>query len=97
MAHGLGGVKEMYLERYARRFAEAGVAALLFEFRGFGASGGEPRQRIFPKDHIEDYRSALTWLSMQPEIDAGRLGVWGTSFSGGHALCVPKTLSELMP
>src|SRR6266550_5893250 len=88
MAHGLGAVKEMYLEPFARRFAEAGIAALLFDYRGFGASGGEPRQRIFPRDQIEDYRSALTWLSLQPEIDADRLGVWGSSFSGGHVLHV---------
>jgi fermentation-respiration switch protein FrsA (DUF1100 family) len=88
MAHGVGAVKEMYLEPFARRFAEAGVAALLFDYRGFGASGGEPRQRVFPRDQMEDYRSGLTWLSMQPEIDADRLGVWGTSFSGGHVLHV---------
>jgi len=88
MAHGLGGVKEMYLEPYARQFADVGIATLLFDYRGFGSSGGEPRQRIFPRDQIEDYRSALTWLSLQPQIDPARLGVWGTSFSGGHVLHV---------
>jgi fermentation-respiration switch protein FrsA (DUF1100 family) len=88
MAHGVGAVKEMYLEPFARRFADAGIAALLFDYRSFGASGGEPRRRILPRDQIEDYRSALTWLSLQPEIDADRLGVWGTSFSGGHVLHV---------
>jgi fermentation-respiration switch protein FrsA (DUF1100 family) len=88
MAHGVGFVKEMYIEPFARRFAEAGIAALLFDYRFLGASGGQPRQRVFPRDQMEDYRSALTWLSMQPEIDAERLGVWGTSFSGGHVLHV---------
>jgi len=88
MAHGLGAVKEMYLEFFARRFAEAGIAALLFDYRYFGASGGEPRQRVSPHDQIEDYRSALTCLSLLPEVDADRLGVWGTSFSGGHVLHV---------
>jgi uncharacterized protein len=88
MAHGLGAVKEMHLEPFARRFAEAGIAALVFDYRGFGASGGEPRQRISPRDQMEDYRNALTWLSLQPEIDADRLGVWGTSFSGGHVMQV---------
>src|SRR5260370_13516050 len=70
------------------RFAEAGIAAVVFDYRSFGASGGEPRQRLFPREQIEDYRSALTWLSLQPEIDADRLGVWGSSFSGGHVLHV---------
>jgi fermentation-respiration switch protein FrsA (DUF1100 family) len=81
-------VKEMYLEPFARRFAAAGMAALVFDYRCFGASGGEPRQRLFPRDQLEDYRSALTWLSLQPEIDTDRLGVWGSSFSGGHVLHV---------
>ena len=88
MAHGFGAVKEMYLEPFARRFAAAGIAALVFDYRGFGASGGEPRQRVLPRDQMEDYRNALTWLSLQPEIDADRLGVWGTSFSGAHVIQV---------
>jgi cephalosporin-C deacetylase-like acetyl esterase len=61
---------------------------LLFDYRHFGASGGEPRQRVSPHDQIEDYRIALTCLSLLPEVDADRLGVWGTSFSGGHVLHV---------
>ena len=88
MAHGFGAVKEMYLEPFAQRFAAAGIAALVFDYRGFGSSGGEPRQRVFPYDQMEDYRNALTWLSLQPEIDADCLGVWGTSFSGGHVIQV---------
>ena len=88
MAHGVGATKEMFLEPYARRFAEAGIAALLFDYRSFGTSGGEPRQRVYPRDQIEDYRSALTWLSLQPEVDADRLGIWGTSFGGGTVLHV---------
>jgi len=88
MAHGIGAVKEMFLEPIARRFAEAGLAVLVFDYRSFGASGGEPRQRVFPRDQVEDYRSALTWLSLQPQIDADRLGVWGTSFGGGTVLHV---------
>ena len=88
MAHGLGAVKEMYLEFFARNSAVAGLAAVLFDYRYFGASGGEPRQRVAPHEQTEDYRSALTCLSLQPEVDADRLGVWGTSFSGGHVLPV---------
>jgi fermentation-respiration switch protein FrsA (DUF1100 family) len=86
MAHGLGAVKEMYLEPFARGFAEAGIATMVFDYRGFGASGGEPRQRVSAQDQMEDYRNALTWLSLLPEIDADRLGIWGTSFSGAHVI-----------
>ena len=88
LAHGLGAVKEMYLEFFARNFADASLAAALFNYRYFGASGGEPRQRVAPHEQTEDYRSALTCLSLQPEVDADRLGVWGTSFSGGYVLHV---------
>src|SRR3984957_15154534 len=88
LAPGTGGVKELYHEDFARRFAEAGIAATLFDYRSFGTSGGEPRQRLFPHDQIEDYRSALTWLALQPEIDDQRLGLWGSSLSGGHVLHV---------
>ena len=66
MAHGVGAVKEMYIDFFAGRFAEAGIAALLFDYRFFGASGGEPRQRVFPRDQMEDYRSALTGLLCSP-------------------------------
>ncbi|MEI9885528.1 MAG: alpha/beta fold hydrolase [Rhizomicrobium sp.] len=86
MAHGLGAVKEMYLEPFARRFARAGIAALVFDYRAFGASGGEPRQRVSPHDQMEDFRGALTFLSLQPQIDADRLGLWGSSFAGGHVV-----------
>ena len=88
MAHGVGATKDMFLEPIARRFADAGFAVLLFDYRSFGTSGGEPRQRVFPRDQIEDYRSALTWLSLQPQVDPDRLGIWGTSFGGGTVLHV---------
>lgn len=86
MAHGMGAVKEMYIEPFAQAFAAAGIAVLLFDYRYYGASGGSPRSKIAPRDQIEDYRNALTWLSLQAEVDESRLGVWGTSFSGGHVL-----------
>jgi uncharacterized protein len=88
MAHGVGATKDMFLEPIARRFADAGLGVLLFDYRSFGTSGGEPRQRVFPRDQAEDYKSALTCLSLQPEIDSDRLGVWGTSFGGGTVLHV---------
>ena len=86
LAHGLGAIRDLYLEPFAKAFAAAGIAALLFDYRYFGASGGNPRQQVFPAAQIEDYRNALTWLSLHERIDAARLGVWGTSLSGGHVL-----------
>ena len=88
MAHGFSAVKEQFLDRYAEVFARAGLAALVFDHRGFGSSAGEPRQEVDPWVQIGDYRHAVTYARTLPELDAKRLGVWGTSYSGGHVLVV---------
>ena len=87
MAHGFSAVKEMFrLSKYAERFEEAGFVTLVFDFRFLGASDGEPRGHIISHEQQDDYRNAITWLSRQPEVDEDRIGVWGTSYSGGHVL-----------
>jgi fermentation-respiration switch protein FrsA (DUF1100 family) len=86
MAHGFSAVKEMYLDRYAEVFSAAGLAVLVFDNRNFGASSGEPRYEIDPWQQVRDYRHAITWVRMQPGIDRERVGVWGSSYSGGHVL-----------
>ena len=83
MAHGFSAVKEMYLDAFAERFAAAGLAALVFDNRNFGASDGEPRQEIDPWAQVRDYRHAITFAATLPEVDADRIGVWGSSYSGG--------------
>lgn len=86
MAHGFSGVKEQFLSSFAERFADAGLAVLVFDFRFLGASDGQPRQQIFPHEQHEDFRNAITYASRRPEIDAARIGAWGTSYSGGHVM-----------
>src|SRR5690348_15018307 len=88
MAHGFSAVKEMYLDRFAEHFCAAGLAAVVFDNRNFGASDGEPRQEIDPWTQVRDYRHAITWARAQREVDPERIGVWGSSYSGGHALVV---------
>ena len=88
MAHGFSAVKEMYLDRFAEAFAAAGLAALVFDNRNFGASEGEPRQEIDPWQQIKDYRDAITYALTLPETDSARIGVWGSSYSGAHVLVV---------
>jgi uncharacterized protein len=88
MAHGFSAVKEMYLDSFAEVFAAAGLNALVFDNRGFGASDGEPRQEIDPWQQVRDYRHAITCAGTLAEVDAGRIGVWGSSYSGGHVLVV---------
>ncbi|MGH7880151.1 MAG: alpha/beta hydrolase, partial [Candidatus Binataceae bacterium] len=86
MAHGFSAVKEMYLDQYAEVFSAAGLAVLVFDHRNFGASSGEPRCEIDPWQQVRDYRHAITWVRTQPGIDRDRIGVWGSSYSGGHVL-----------
>lgn len=88
MAHGFSAVKEMYLDRFAEAFAAAGLGALVYDNRNFGASDGEPRQEIDPWAQVRDYRDAISYAASRDEIDAERIGVWGSSYSGGHVLVV---------
>jgi fermentation-respiration switch protein FrsA (DUF1100 family) len=86
MAHGFSGVKEMRLDRFAEAFAAAGLACVVFDYRGLGASDGDPRQDLDPQAQLADYRNAISWARRQSGIDPDRIGVWGSSYSGGHAL-----------
>ena len=88
MAHGYSAVKEMYLDRFAETFAAAGLAAIVFDNRNFGASDGTPRQEIDPHQQVSDYRDAITYAETLAETDASRIGIWGSSYSGGHVLVV---------
>lgn len=86
MAHGFAATKEQYLDRFAEVFCAAGFAALVYDHRNFGASDGKPRQEIDPVAQMRDYRHAITYAQTLPTVDPQRIGVWGSSFSGGHAL-----------
>ncbi|MFZ1428260.1 MAG: alpha/beta hydrolase [Geminicoccaceae bacterium] len=88
MAHGFSAVKEMYLDRFAEAFAAAGLASVVFDNRNFGASDGLPRQEIDPWQQVRDYRDAITYAEALDETDPDRIGIWGSSYSGGHVLVV---------
>ncbi len=86
MAHGLGAQRSFGLDRFALRFADRGLAVLVFDYRHLGESPGEPRNLVVPSRQLEDYRAALRWVRSEPRVDGGRVALWGTSFSGGHVL-----------
>ncbi|GAA5168797.1 alpha/beta hydrolase [Pseudonocardia eucalypti] len=88
LAHGLSAVKEMYLDDYAEVFAQAGLNALVYDHQNFGDSGGTPRQEVDPVLQYRDFRNAITYATTRTEVDASKVGIWGTSFSGGHVLMV---------
>lgn len=86
MAHGFAGTRRDSLVAYAERFAGAGLAALVFDYRHFGESDGMPRQLLDLRRQQEDYRAAIAFARGREEVDAARIAVWGTSFSGAHAI-----------
>ncbi len=86
MAHGFAALKEMGLPDYASCFVQAGLSVLAYDNRNFGESDGEPRQEIDPIAQMRDYRHAITFLGSREEIDSDRIGVWGTSYTGGLVL-----------
>ena len=86
MAHGLGGTKDSGLEPFAVGLAKAGLDVLAFDYRGFGDSAGEPRQRVDLDAQVEDYRAAMAAAASLPGVDRGRIVLWGVSLAGGHVL-----------
>jgi len=88
MAHGIGGTRDSGLLPFAEDFANAGLDALLFDYRGFGDSSGEPRQLANPPSHRDDYRAAVEFARGLEGVDPDRIVLWGTSWSGGHIVYV---------
>jgi len=81
IGHGFSCVKSMLTEQ-AGAFQRAGFVVLAIDYRTFGNSEGEPRGQLFPFEEAEDYRNAISYLQARPEVDAERIGVWGSSFAG---------------
>lgn len=81
LCHGYTGVKDMYLPDNARVLNDAGYVAMVFDYKGWGDSEG-PRSRLAPWSRVADVQAALTFLAARPEVDADRLGLYGTSYGG---------------
>ncbi len=88
MAHGFGAQKEGRLDAFARRFAEAGMPVLVFDYRHFGESTGEPRQLIDIGRQHADWQSAVAHARALEAVDPERIALWGSSFSGGHVIWI---------
>lgn len=97
MAPGLGGTKDGFLESFAWAFVSRGVAALAFDYRTFGGSDGLPRHWVAPPRHREDYEAAIAFVQrdLAGTVDAARLALWGSSFSGGTALVTATRRAEV--
>lgn len=91
LGHGWGMVAGGDLEDYARKVVDRGIVALTFDYRNLGNSDGLPRQHLDPQKQVEDYKAAISFLRSQPEVDPERIGIWGSSYGGGHVLTVAAT------
>jgi len=88
MAHGFSATRDEALPAYAEAFRDAGLAVVLFDYRHFGASTGEPRQLLDIGRQLDDYRAAIAYARGLDGVDPTRIVAWGSSFSGGHVMAV---------
>lgn len=95
LANGFSNTMDWLLPAYAERFAEAGFAALIFDYRYFGESEGQPRQLTSVKHQREDIHAAIHFMRRQPGIDPDRIVLWGTSLGGGHVIAVAAEDSRI--
>ena len=95
MAHGIGAIKAGGLAPFAERFRREGFAAVVFDYRQWGGSDGQPREVLsFPRQR-DDYRTVIGWAAAHPDIDARRVFAWGTSFSGMYIVELAASDSRL--
>jgi len=95
MAHGLAGTVDSGLESFAEALAAAGLDVFAFDYRGFGASDGTPRQTVSMVGQLEDYRAAMAAAARLPGVDPQRIVLWGTSLAGGHVISAAAGRSDV--
>jgi len=88
MTHGFSALKEHALDKFAASFAEAGMCVLVYDNRNFGDSDGQPRLEVDPVAQIRDMRNAITYVRSLDAVNPDKIGIWGTSFSGGVVIAV---------
>ena len=95
LVHGLGATHDMMLAQYEQHFAAAGIATLAFDYRYTGASDGQPRQHISTRDQCQDVAAAIAHLGGRADIDAARIGLWGTSLGGMNVIRVAAARDDV--
>ena len=86
MAPGFGGLIQHSAQQYAEAFAQGGLAALIYDHPRFGISDGMPRQDVDPVLQRRTYRDAISFAQTLSEVAADSVGLWGSSYGGGHVI-----------
>lgn len=86
MGHGFSLTRYDGMAEYAGAFRAAGCAVLAFDYRYFGDSAGQPRQRFRVPAQLTDWRNAIAFARADERVDAARVVLWGYSFGGGFAV-----------
>ncbi|KAJ5371482.1 Alpha/Beta hydrolase protein [Penicillium cataractarum] len=86
LAHGLGGTKELKLDVYADCFNQMGYTCVVFDYRCSGGSEGLPRGLIDWHMQQEDWKAVIEYTRQLENVDPDQVGLFGTSFSGGHVI-----------
>jgi hypothetical protein len=85
VGHGTAQTKKSLINQ-GEFFSRAGYAVLAIDYRSFGESEGEPRGQLFPLIQVEDFRNGVSFLQRVGGLDRERIGIWGTSNSGGTVI-----------
>jgi pimeloyl-ACP methyl ester carboxylesterase len=81
--HGLGLLKEQYLENWFRHCLGAGYHVLTYDHRSFGDSDGLPRSNFNWYQQAEDFVDAVTYAGSLEEVDESKMFGWGVAHAGG--------------
>lgn len=95
MAPSFAGLRQFKLGQYAQRFAQAGYAVVIFDYRFWGASTGAPRELISLEYQIDDWKKVIQFLSSSDQVDARKIVLWGTALSGGYVLTLAAQLKNI--
>lgn len=87
LAHGVSGTMDRLFPQ-ATAFAAAGLAALVFDYRGFGESLVEPPFVLDLARQRDDLRAAIAFARADPRVDPDRILLWGNSLGGAHVITV---------
>jgi dienelactone hydrolase len=94
MAHGLAGLRQFKLIQFAQRFAQAGYAVVLFDYRYWGGSTGRPRELVSIKKQLEDWRTMINHLKERKSIDSRRIVLWWTAVTSNTPCVSVPVLSN---